>query len=444
MFTRRHRELSTTSVPSARSISAAIFVILVLTAVSATAVTIERTEMVRISALHRIEDDFYAIASSSVHSEGYIDGDFVAFTNDFSCNGEVTGSVSACAYKVVLDGEITGSARALGFSIEDEAEVGRSLVAIGNEIHLGTRSLVNRDVFARGGSVVLEGRVAGNVDIVATQIEIRGNHYGNLSLTAEKITIAPPAVIRGDIRFNENAELVIDSLGGAKVLGNVVPVKASEVQTTKEKRSWYEPVIMAVARILAGFLFGLLLIFLFRRYALESCLQLRQRPALAAAAGFMTLLACLVCTVILILAVVCLVVSWYLVSSDAAVIAALMAIFSIVMLPVTIFAGVSGGILFYAGKITAAMVLGYTLVRLFKMTPSELGKWQLLLGLAVLSALCSLPYFGTALLIVACIMGAGGIVLAVRRCRPIENVVTAVTPPPPIKPATNSGPPVSQ
>ena len=95
-----------------------------------------------------------------------------------------------------------------------------------------------------------------------------------------------------------------------------------------------------------------------------------------------------------------------------------MVIFSTITIPITAFASVSSGVLFYSGKIALATVLGFWLVRLVKPNPEVCSRTQLLLGLIVTAALFAIPYVGGIIYAAACLVGAGAIVMGIRNCRP--------------------------
>ena len=91
---------------------------------------------------------------------------------------------------------------------------------------------------------------------------------------------------------------------------------------------------------------------------------------------------------------------------------------SVLMIPITSFITVSGGVLFYSGKIIIALLGGYFLVRLAKPNAVYLGKFQLLVGLIVLALLFSIPfYIGFLIYLIASIIGAGAIILGIKHCR---------------------------
>ena len=98
-------------------------------------------------------------------------------------------------------------------------------------------------------------------------------------------------------------------------------------------------------------------------------------------------------------------------------------LFTALLVPVQASAGtvnvatVSGGIIFYSGKIMFAFLVGYLLARIFKSEVALLGKAQLLFGLIILALLFAVPYVGLLIYLLVSIAGAGAIVLGIKNCR---------------------------
>lgn len=380
---------------------------------SGQAVTFHKND-VHLSNLHRMDDDLFAMTSTVV-IDGFIDGDLMSLASDVTHNGEITGSANVWAYHYLQNGKVGGAVRVGGYSVAIDGYVGRSIMAFGKEVRLGSHAMVRRDLMMRGENVIVSGTVMGSADLGGERVEVTGQIDGDLIIEAKNIRIIPPAVIKGDLICNSDAIMEIDSLGGVTILGKVSRRVDEAKPDGEEESTLARDIILTISKTAAAFLFGVILIHLFGKYARQSYEQLKSRPAVATAAGFLAMLVCLLSTVVLLLSVLLLMVGYAMVSGDNAVVGSLLSIFSIIMIPVTSLVSVTGAVLFYTGKITLAMLLGYHIVALAKKDPVVLSKTQLLVGLAVLTAFVSLPYVGTVLYILASVIGAGAIVLGVRR-----------------------------
>ncbi len=393
--------------------------LLLSTSVSTEAVTFDRGKRVEISNLHRLQDDFYALGGTII-IDGYVGGDLFALGQDFTCDGEIGGSANVWAESFHHRGKTAGSLRAGGMRVLVDGFVGRSLMAIGSEIRVGPRAAIRRDVYALGNRAHLAGTVMGDLAFRGGSIDISGQIDGDVHLDCEQISIVPPAVIKGNVTYQSDAKMVeIDSAGGVTILGSVSILEPeSEEIAQDESRQVFRSVVITTSKMLAAFLFGVILIHVFGRYARQTCLELRGRPTVSLAAGLLTVLVCLVSIVILALSLTFLAIGVLMVGGESSFLGALLVIFSVTMLPVTGFATISGAIVLYTGKVTIAMLVGYGLVRLIKSHPADLSKTQLFLGLIVLTLVFWIPWVGSVLGILAAIIGAGAIVLGIRNCRP--------------------------
>ena len=377
-------------------------------------ITFGRGDRVHISNVHQINDDLYAFASS-IAIEGYINGDLIAGGGDVSTNGHVAGSENIFAHDFHHTGETDGSIRAFANRCIIDGKVDRSLLIFANYTRIGGQAAIRRNVFIRGNRVAIDGAVMGNLDIKASVINITGQIDGDAILKADEIVISPPAVIRGNLTYTSDTEIKSLSSEGITILGEVNWQLPEEDACDKDEEITVKSILI-ISKMLAAFLFGIILIKLFRPYAQETFHQLRTRFSIAIATGFLTLFICLLSLIVLLLSIILIAIGLSIISGDMAPLGALMLIFSILMVPITGFAGVSGGILFYSGKVALAILLGFLLVKLFKRETSALGKGQLFLGLVILIALFSIPYVGFVIYLLASIIGAGAIVLGIRNC----------------------------
>jgi hypothetical protein len=174
----------------------------------------------------------------------------------------------------------------------------------------------------------------------------------------------------------------------------------------------------------------------FGRYAEESFRQLRTRFTVSLAAGVVSLLALAFAIVILTVSII-LMIAGLVVGNP--IVSAMLLVFSILMVPITTFSTVVGGIIFYSGKILLGFLIGALILR--RATSSgAMNKLNLLLGLAVLTLLFEIPYIGFAVYLVVAITGAGAIVLGIRHCprvhaQPTEGPSGPAETVPPVSPA---------
>ncbi len=385
--------------------------------VPAQAANFLKGDHVHLTSLHRIDGDVYA-AGEKVTVDGSIDGDLLAAGGSVTCAGEITGSGNIGAGEFSHTGRVDGSIRVFCNEAEIEGYVGRSVLFLGNILKVRPAAIIRKDVNAYGSRVDLAGTVMGNVKIKAHRIKISGQIDGDVELEAEEsIDIVAPAVIRGDLTYSGAQELDLES-AGVTVLGEVTRLEPKdEVDAADEEAEELTNTVLRFSRLFAAFLFGLILIWLCRPYLQEAFVQLHRRFMVSLATGLLAGVVVVMSVLVLLVAIVLSVVGLVMSSGEQAAGGAVLLIFSTLMLPITSFAVVSGGVLFYAGKLLPAFLVGYGLICIFKKQPRQLGKWQLLIGLAFMSGFFALPVVGLLFYLAAGIVGAGAIILGIKNHR---------------------------
>jgi len=388
------------------------FYFIFLSALTASGAIIETGNNIQFTPLHRIEDDVYAIGGKNISMDGFIDGDFTAFTYGVNINGEINGNANFFCSVLDHNGKVDRTLHAFVESANINGIVGRSLMTFSNNLVLSSNGLVERDLYAFCAHADVGGTVKGNATIHADEARIYGVIEGDLNIEARKITISPPAVIKGNLTYRSQVEASIDTSGGVVILGTTEWVPP---ETEKSDSGVFRKVVVTISELYAAFLFGLLILIPFRRYAKEAVEQLSSRFVISLAAGLITIVLFLFAVMVAIISTITFVIGYGLISGDAPVSGALVLILSTIILPISAFSAVSGGILFYIGKIILAFLIGYAIVGVLKKQKVELSKTQLLLGLIALALVFEIPYLGLLLYILGSLTGAGAIVLAVRK-----------------------------
>ncbi len=402
---------------------------------SVQALTFGSGDNVQYSSLHRVSGDLLA-AASKFTNEGVISGDLLVSGYRVTNAGEVSGSIMVSAYEFDHRGKVGGSIRTFGYRSEIDGFVERSVMAFGGETVVTSRAVIRRDLFVRGAMITVGGTVLGDVDLAGETIELSGQIDGDVKLEGEKITILPPAVIGGDLTYNASAELHIDSLGGVTVLGQTIALEPDE--SDQNDSTFVASLIQFLAELLGAFLFGVIMMSLFRRQTEEACQQLRHRFSVAAATGFLTVAVALLSVLVLVGSLLAALIGFSMISGDSAAVGAVLVVLATIMIPITSFAGVSGGILFYSGSIVLAMAVGYMIFRAIRPDSAQVRKTHLLVGLLLVFAIFELPFLGVIAFLLCSMFGAGSIVLGVRHCHHDTTLVETLPPAPTDPPAADA------
>ncbi|MEW5993999.1 MAG: hypothetical protein AB1744_06345 [Candidatus Zixiibacteriota bacterium] len=396
----------------------AIMAVVLMAATDLAASTYRAGDNVRITNLHQIDDDLY-IGGNRITVDGLVDGDLCASGKDVSINGSITQTLNVFAQNATHAGTIEGSVRAFVYDLEIDGRIGRSLLVFAYDTHIGRGAVIERDANLFGFRARIDGTVGRDVEFEGAQVIITGEIGGNLSIEAEDISIEPPAVIKGDFSYTSAKEAFIDTTGGVQVLGDIKWIQPDQQVAEDEEEAGVtvRDIVFPLAKVLAAFFFGIIVVALFRRYAEVSFQELRSRLPVSFAAGILLVIVVILAIIILVISLIMIGIGLLLVSGEPAL-GAVILVLSMLSMPITAFASVSGGIMLYAGKIIVGFLLGYLLVRLFKRDPKLLGNWQLLIGLIALAIMFAIPYVGFLIYLLVSITGAGAVALGIHKCRP--------------------------
>ncbi|MCX6833687.1 MAG: polymer-forming cytoskeletal protein, partial [candidate division Zixibacteria bacterium] len=348
-----------------QGLTALCFGLILCLSVRSSASTFQHGDNVNISGLHLIDDDFYAF-SDDIRIDGTITGDLSALGTQMTIKGNIGRSANLAGRYVDHNGSVQGSLRFFGDRLTVSGRVGSSLVAFGRLVVLNQGSVVEKDVNIRAATAELEGSVLGNVYFSGGRVTISGQIGGDVALEADKITISPPAVIRGNLTYKTEREDQLKLEPGVTVVGQTT-WQAPE-QKDEQDSSMLRDCAYRIASLLAAFIFGIIVIGFFRNYAEEAVGQLTKRSTVTIAAGLVGVMAIGLAVVILAMSLLGTFLGNLMLSGEWAFLGVMLLVFSILLIPISSFITVSGAVIFYAGKIVVGLLIGYYLLRTIRPT----------------------------------------------------------------------------
>lgn len=380
------------------------------------ATTYQSGDSVLISPLHEIADDFYSF-SGDTRVEGTITGDLVAISSETTIKGNILGSANLVGRNGDHSGSVDGSLRFFGERLTVAGRVGGSVLFFGRKLVISQGSVVEKDVNASGAVIEIGGNVLGKATCAGGTIRISGQIGGDVALKGDKIILSPPAVIRGNLEYTSENKDQLTLEPGVTVIGATTWKNPAEEKKGEHESTLLKDIACRVADFLAAFLFGVIIISLFKPYAEEAAAQLTRRSTVSASTGLLGALGLLLAVVVLALSLIGTLLGNILLSSDWAIVGVVVLVFSTLMIPISSFVTVSGAVVFYTGKIVVALVLGTLILRPMRRDIGSLNKWALLLGLVIVHIGVALPYVGLVVLLLVALVGAGAIILGVHNCR---------------------------
>jgi len=321
-------------------------------------------------------------------------------------------------------GTITGSLRAVGNNVELSGNIGRSVLVLGRDFKLHPGAVIGRSLTANGDNLLIEGTVQGNVQLNGDRVVITGQIDGEVTIEAVEISIEPSATINGDITYISESEEKLTLAPGADVRGEIF----YRTPTATEAQRNYTLRVLQIANILAAFILGIIVVRIFRPYAEESFRQLCSRFIASLASGLLGVIGLAFCLLLLALSILLLISGLVLMQGDISGMGMMFLVFSILMIPISSFTSVTGGLIYYSGTIIVAYVIVYLLITIFKKDNRRLTASSLLLGLVLLGVLFSIEWIGGIVSVTTMIIGAGAIIMGIRYCRvkqPLTKMIEA-------------------
>ncbi len=368
---------------------------------------------IHITNLHLIEDDIY-IGCENLTVDGTVIGDLSAGCYHTDLTGVVNGSANLAGRVLNHSGRVEGSLRAACERLTINGSVGRSLMVFASEFNMTKGAVIERDVAAVGNNMNFDGIIKGRVDCAAATARMSGLIEGDVEIEAAGLTIAPSAIIKGNLIYVSDDSTSLKILEGATVVGDVtwrLPEQAEEETNIGAQ------ITIEVSSLFAAFLFGIIVVRLFRPYAEEAAHQLYSRASVSFASGLLGIAVLILCIIVLTVSLITMLIGTILLGEGHTFGGSFVLILSTVMIPISSFASVTGGVMLYSGKIVVGFVLGYMIMRMGNKGVRSLKATSLLIGLAILTAVYAIPYAGIWLFWLVAITGAGAMILGIKNCR---------------------------
>lgn len=230
---------------------AALLLLVPLTSVDAR--TVVRTgDTVSIGADQSVDGNFYGLGGT-VSASGKVDGDLFAAGSTVTLNGEVTEDILVVGGTVSVHGQAGDDVRVVGADVTLAEAVAGNVVIVGARVKILSSADITGDVLLLGGSVVIEGKVGGQVLGSANQLRIDGEVVGGVDVTTNGLVLGERANIAGDVRYVSTEE--VSRATGATVVGDVVRSDSAPVEvTSRDARMAFVPFLVSLFATLSLYL----------------------------------------------------------------------------------------------------------------------------------------------------------------------------------------------
>ncbi len=341
--------------------------------------------------------DDVLLMGRNVRVSGAVLHDVIAFGEDISIVGPVGGSVTAVGRRVDVVGHVGHSLKAAGSEISIDGEIGGNAMLAGATVRAAGTAKVGKDLMLCADEATILGAVDGGMRALCSRLDVAGKIKGDVGAQVREIIVRPEAEIGGDLRYESLEEGQISpkaTIGGRKLW------KQPRAHVRRSLRSTVAgKIAFAVWSILALGLLGTIMI------AVSPRGVARVATLTYASFGWSLL--------------------WGFVFLVCLPVAAILVMITVIGLPSGILGLILYGVLLYVGRIFCACALGRLILRGGRRESRGLLIGATFLGVSILTIATGIPFVGWAIGLLAVILGAGAVLVSLKRPAPQEKAAPA-------------------
>ena len=358
--------------PNMRKLLLFLVVFLALTCNVLAAKTIAADRVI----VNTIENDNLALAGGDISVSSKVNGDLLCAGGRITVDGPVQNDISCVGGDISINKEVEGEVRVAGGNVVVGARINGDLVVIGGTITVKDSAVVVKDVMILGGNVIFRGTAMHNIDIRGGNIIYGGTSGNNLFIDAGKITFESGAHAVGNFTYRSKSDVDISKID----VRGMIFKRVSPTMTRSQVLKMY-----AYGRLmayLALLIIGLLMLLLLPKYAEAVAKTISRHFWKSLGYGLLFLV---IMPILIILAML-----------------------TIIGIPLALIALAVYILLIYTGKLAVAFWAAETVVRKNRL----LKALAFLIALLAAYLLASIPYIGWIIAVIITVMGIGAMVMA--------------------------------
>lgn len=370
-----------------RELAALLLAVLatVLVAVPALAAEVRSGGDVTIASGEVIDGDLY-LAGNHITVDGTINGELWAAGGTITINGMINGSLVAIGQTVNINGEVAQTVRAASATVSVSGNIGGDLLAFAGEVSVASVAEIGGDLILGAGSAYINGLIKGYIKGGGGDVTLADGVGGEVEIRVDSLTVTSGANIQGDLTYTSENEADIQP--GAQI-GGTTAHRLPKLEDTA-KFGFFSGVWGKVLGFLMILLVGVIIVLLAPRRTALFADSIRKRPWLSLGWGALILF--------------------------ATPIAVIVACITIVGIPLGLIALALYAIAIYLSQIPVALFIGRWIIGRFRGVESRaILVGALALGLAIISLLKLIPYFGFVIGLATVLFGLGTLVVSWRR-----------------------------
>jgi cytoskeletal protein CcmA (bactofilin family) len=223
----------------------------------ASAMEHRKGQIVTVGAGETIQDSL-VVTGETVNVDGNVEGDLILFCRQATVRGKVQGNVISFTRNVQLEGEVGGSAFTFAQWVTLRGQTSRNWFAFAQYLSLLSDGRVGSNLTAFASDVDVQGTVTQDLNTFSDSANVRGSVGRNFTAHGDRITLAAPARVGGDLVTYTHRPDRLDVQQGVTIEGK------REAHEVKHPNRYARPgfYIFQAGQLAAAWIIGMLLMWL--------------------------------------------------------------------------------------------------------------------------------------------------------------------------------------
>ena len=325
---------------------------------------------------------FYS--GNRVEINGNVDGTAFVAGKEVTVNGDIKGDLFAAGQEVTITGKIDGNVYAVGQKVLVKGQVTGDAFIAGEKAETDGEAVFNRDIMVFAGSVKQSGWVERQVFAGGRDVMLNGTIGDNVKVNADNLEVQDGAVIKGKLVYLSPNQA---SISGKAKIGEGTEWKKAAPRQQKPQKTFAGQLLGIIIGILGAVLVWFIGITVKQNFWVDLIRPIGSDPVKTIGIGALTLI------MVPILAIIFMV--------------------TVIGLPVGILLVLAYGITLYLAKIISGVFVGNWLAARFNWPTPHKGVWLVLLGLAIIAVVTRIPFIGFLFTLAIVFAGLGAVAMAI-------------------------------
>ena len=264
---------------------------LLLSAVHSLAIDFVQTNEFTVAGTNAVANETW-VSALNADISGTVSNDlFVSAQETLKLNGTFLNDVWGSGNSISASGEFQSSARLLSKMIQLSGTHHDSIILAGETIKIDRTAAIHGDLTCFAATAIIEGQVDGDIQIfslpilgnVNPTVTLGGSINGDVTVTAQQITVLPNTVITGNLTYTAPNDLVLPA--SASLTGTL----QKTIPAHEAPRLMKDNLVLHFVFGLGALISGLVLAALFPRYTDGAVYALKNSTGLCVLIGLIAL-----------------------------------------------------------------------------------------------------------------------------------------------------------